>query len=253
MNIIIIEDELLMANELATFISDFDSDNKVVAQLQTVSDAIDYLQKNDMPDLFFSDIQLPDGLSFEIFQAVNCKVPVVFCTAFDAYSLKAFQANGIDYLLKPFDRNAIHRALEKVNRLIGKPEQAVNDYLELLHSFLNTKSSLVKNILVYKGDKIIPISIDEIAIARIDNGSTYIVNFDSKQWPTDESLDSLQQIFGQTFYRVNRQFLVNRKAVRHVSKYFARKLLVEVRIDFPDKLIISKARASDFLKWIRSQ
>ena len=252
MNIVIIEDEPLMAEELATLISDFDGKNEIVAKLKTVSEAIEYLQKNEMPDLFFSDIQLADGLSFEIFQAVNCMVPVVFCTAFDHYSLKAFEANGIEYLLKPFDRSAIHQAMTKVERLIGKKNHQMNDYSNLMNAFLNARTSDIKNILIYKGDKIIPISTSNIALAKIENGLTYIIDFDSKKWQSEESLDALQNILGHQFYRINRQFIVNRKAVKYASKYFARKLLLEVSIDIQDELMISKAKAADFLNWMKS-
>ncbi|MBB3696535.1 LytTR family transcriptional regulator DNA-binding domain-containing protein [Flammeovirga yaeyamensis] len=253
MKIVIIEDEYLMAEELESLIINYNTDNEVVAKLTTVEESISYLNEHPMPDLFFSDIQLPDGLSFEIFDEINCKVPVVFCTAYDEYALEAFKVNGIDYILKPFDNNTIGNTLEKVNRMMSQKQPIREDFSSIIAELRGaSKNTVKKNILIFKGEKIIPINTTEIAYSYLEAGVTYIYTFDNQKYVTDQSLDTLESNLGNTFYRVNRQFLVNREAIDHVSKYFARKLLVEMKLkNVPDQIVVSKAKASDFLRWLQ--
>ncbi|ALO14089.1 Transcriptional regulatory protein YpdB [Salinivirga cyanobacteriivorans] len=252
MRIIIIEDEALMAEELETLILEYNSNYSIEAKLATIDEAVEYLQNNPMPDLFFSDIQLPDGLSFEIFQEIKCNVPIVFCTAYDEYALEAFKVNGIDYILKPFDSKIISDTLEKVNKILNKPTFKQGDFESLLSAFLDNKDLITKkNILIFKGERIIPIDTNEIALAYLDSGVTYIYTFDSEKFAAEQTLDKLESSLGVDFYRINRQFLVRRNAIEHVSKYFARKLLVATKIDVSEQIIVSKAKASSFLKWLQ--
>ncbi|NME66998.1 LytR/AlgR family response regulator transcription factor [Flammeovirga aprica] len=252
MNIVIIEDEYLMADELESLILEYSSDHAIQAKLTTVDEAIEYLKHNPMPDLFFSDIQLPDGLSFEIFQEVNCKVPIVFCTAYDEYALEAFKVNGIDYILKPFDNTTITETLQKVDRMIKSNSHDTQDFNSIIAELSGVpKKNVKKNILIFKGEKIIPVNTLQIALIHLDSSVTYIYTFDGEKYPTDQSLDTLESSLNSDFYRINRQFLVNRNAINHVSKYFARKLLVETQVDIPEDIVVSKAKASDFLKWLQ--
>lgn len=252
MRIIIIEDEQLMADELESLILEYNKENVIEAKLTTVGEAIDYLKENKMPELFFSDIQLPDGLSFEIFQEIKCTVPIVFCTAYDNYALDAFKANGIDYILKPFDNKSIVETLDKVFRIIGNSQDSIKDFSRILSEFnSNQQPGLKKNILIHKGEKIIPINTNEIALAHLDSGITYIYTYKNEKFAAEQSLDSLEKILGPEYYRINRQFLVERNAIDHVSKYFARKLLVITKLTVSEQIIVSKAKASNFLKWLQ--
>ncbi|KXX68462.1 LytTR family DNA-binding domain-containing protein [Flammeovirga sp. SJP92] len=250
MNIVIIEDEYLMADELESLILEYSSEHTIVTKLTTVDESIEYLKSNPMPDLFFSDIQLPDGLSFEIFQEIKCEVPIVFCTAYDEYALEAFKVNGIDYILKPFDNNTIIETLRKVDRIIN--HHVPQDFNSIIAELSGTpKKNIKKNILIFKGEKIIPVNTQQIALIHLDSSVTYIYTFDGEKYASDQSLDTLESNLNADFYRINRQFLVNRNAINHVSKYFARKLLVETQIEIHEDIIVSKAKASDFLKWLQ--
>lgn len=252
MKIVIIEDEHLMADELESLILDYSKENIIEAKLATVGEAIDYLKSKTMPDLFFSDIQLPDGLSFEIFQEVKSEVPIVFCTAYDEYALEAFKVNGIDYILKPFDSKTIAVTLDKVNRLIRQDKAIPDDFGSIIAALSSdTDNNAKKNILIHKGEKIIPISTSEIALVHLDSSITYIYTFNSDKYVTEQSLDTLEKMLGHNFYRINRQFLVNRNAIDHVSKYFARKLLVKSTLNISEQIIVSKAKASDLLRWLQ--
>ncbi|WP_044204471.1 LytTR family DNA-binding domain-containing protein [Flammeovirga sp. OC4] len=252
MKIVIIEDEYLMADELESLILEYGPDNSVEAKLTTIDESIEYLKNNPMPDLFFSDIQLPDGLSFEIFQEIKCEVPIVFCTAYDEYALEAFKVNGIDYILKPFDNIIISETLQKVNRMIKSNVQNTTDFTSVIEELSGeTKKKVKKNILIFKGEKIIPVKTHQIALIHLDSSVTYIHTFDGEKYTTDQSLDNLESCLNEEFYRINRQFLVNRNAIHHVSKYFARKLLVETQVNISEDIIVSKAKASDFLRWLQ--
>jgi len=252
MKIIIIEDEHLMAEELESLILDYDSKNDILAKLTTVSEAIDFLKTNPMPDLFFTDIQLPDGLSFEIFQEIPCDAPIIFCTAYDEYALQAFKANGIDYILKPFDDNAIGEALDKVKRITRQNQNTTDDFLRVITALTNKQDTASKNnILIHKGEKIIPLNASKIALVHIDSGATHVYTFNSEKFVAEQSLGTMETNLGDNFYRINRQFLINRDAIDHVSKYFARKLLVIPKFSIEEQIIVSKAKASHFLKWLQ--
>lgn len=251
MRIVIIEDEYLMAEELESLILAYSSENNIVAKLSTIDEAIDYLKNNNAPDLIFSDIQLADGLSFEIFKEVEHFAPVVFCTAFDEYALEAFKANGIDYILKPFDNKRISETLTKINRLRSNNQ---NDTIKNVVNDLTARSkhNIKTNILIFQGEKIIPINISDIALIQLEAGIPYLHTFDAKKYVTEHTLDTLENDLGSSFYRVNRQFLINRKAIHHVSKYFARKLLIESIVKVEEQIIVSKAKSSDFLNWLQA-
>lgn len=253
MRIIIIEDEYLMAEELESLILEYSPENTIEAKLSTIDEAIDYLKNNTEPDLIFSDIQLADGLSFEIFKEVENLAPVVFCTAYDEYALEAFKANGIDYILKPFDNKRIGETLTKINRLKSNNSSQNDNFKNVIHD-LSTRNqhSIKTNILIFKGDKIIPINTSDIALVQLETGVPYLHTFDAKKYVTEHTLDTLENNLGTNFYRVNRQFLINRKAIHHVSKYFARKLLIEPKLTIEEQIIVSKAKSSEFLNWLQA-
>ncbi|AKD04990.1 LytTR family DNA-binding domain-containing protein [Pontibacter korlensis] len=253
MRIVIIEDEPLTAEDLAETLQQVDSAIEIEAVLASVKSAVAYFQVNEFPDLIFSDIQLGDGLSFEIFKAVPTSTPVVFCTAYDAYALDAFKANGIDYVLKPFSSASINETLQKYKKLqqnLSKPEPSIKNILDLFENRLSQKRS---SILVYQRDKIIPLPVAEIAISYVENQLTRVVCFDGKSYVVNHTLDELESMLAPQFFRANRQYLVNHKAVKEASQYFGRKLHVALTIPFQDEVIVSKAKSPKFLDWLANQ
>ena len=252
MNVIIIEDEHLMAEALREEISQADPSIMIVAQLTSIKEAIEYLGKNDFPDLFFSDIELSDGLSFEIFKRTNNTVPIIFCTAYNHYALEAFQVYGVDYLLKPFDSNDIHAALTKYKSLMTARLESNIDYNAIVQLLDSRKLEKQNSVLIYRGDKIVPLPSREVAVAALEKGVVYVYTFNNKRYSVNYNMERLHHLLGENFYRVNRQYIISRKAVDQVSQYFARKLLVHLNFDFKAELVVSKANASDFLRWLET-
>jgi DNA-binding LytR/AlgR family response regulator len=254
MKILIVEDELKAAKSLATLITALRPNAVIVGQLQSVERAIDYLTHNPQPDLIFMDIQLADGLCFEIFKAVRVQCPVVFCTAFGEYTMDAIKANGIDYLLKPFSRQDLQLAFEKVENFRNFFQQHGQQLdLEGLLKKIGVDEGK-KSFLVFKSNKYTTVQTDQIAFLYIHNELSTIVTFQGQEYTIDQSLDQLQaSLSASQFYRLNRQYLVNFSAIKEVEHYFARKLFVKLVVATPDKLLIGKEKTSGFLAWLENR
>jgi DNA-binding LytR/AlgR family response regulator len=250
MRIVIIEDEPLTADDLRETILNAIADAQIIACLNSVRSAVAWFEANDAPDLIFSDIQLGDGLCFDIFKTVSIRTPVIFCTAYDEYALKAFDANGIDYILKPFDKKSIEAAFRKYNTLKQNFTGENSKLNEIIRMFENSKKPMQSSVLVYKKDKIIPVRQDDIALYYIENEITHLITFDCITYTINQTIEKLEEMSGDHFFRVNRQFLINRKAVKEASAYFARKLSLKLTIPFKETITVSKNKVSDFLNWL---
>jgi DNA-binding LytR/AlgR family response regulator len=253
MKIFIIEDEVQTAKDLKNSIERLRPDLKVTAIVDSVASALLWLKKNNSPDLIFSDIQLGDGLSFEIYKKFKITCPVIFCTAFDEYAIQAFKNNGIDYLLKPISDKDLMQSIEKVEML--RPSVSIHYDVGLLQKLLdeiNGKDKKYKNaFLIPYRDKLIPIDIDDIRLFRLVNEATQIVTADNKIFSFNQSLDILEkQINPKVFYRANRQNIIAYGAIKEVEHDSERKLRLNLMLPGVDPIIISKAKASEFLKWI---
>ncbi|MGV8134022.1 MAG: LytR/AlgR family response regulator transcription factor [Mangrovibacterium sp.] len=251
MRIVIIEDEELTANDLSETIRKVEPSAQIVAVLKSVREAVEFFSKDECsPDLIFSDIQLGDGLSFEIFKRTACTAPVIFCTAYDEYALEAFKTNSINYLLKPFSQKTVSDALEKYKALQNSFLKSGLNYEMILGLFGNDKNRKPGSLLVYHKDKIFPVKLDQIAVFYIENEITCMLTLASTIHPVNKTLEELEQLTTDQFFRANRQILINRKAIREVSQYFGRKLSVSLVIPFNQKIIVSKEKSTDFLKWL---
>lgn len=249
MRIVIIEDELLTANDLAATLKKVAPQAEIVAILGAVRESIDFFEANKTHiDLIFSDIQLGDGLSFEIFQRVAVHTPIIFCTAYDEYALNAFKVSSIHYMLKPFSVKTVSDALEKFQDLKTSLTQKNPEYDTLLNLLSNRKGQ--GSVLVYQHDKILPIKIDSIALIFIEHEITYLITFENTRLVINKTLEELEHIAGPNFYRANRQYLVNRKAIKDSSQYFGRKLAINLIIPFEEKITVSKTKATEYLEWL---
>jgi len=253
MNIIIIEDELRTAKSLENIILGLRPEAKIVGQYQSVEKSVEALTGSVQPDLIFMDIQLADGLSFEIFKSVKITSPVIFCTAFDEYSLEAFKRNGVDYVLKPFSKEDIQEAFRKVDELKNFFQQkAIPDMGDLL-SRLGSPAGKT-SFLVFKNQKYTTVHTDNIAFFYIRNDATSMMCFDQQEYAVSQSLDQITAaVSPKQFFRVNRQYLVNFKAIKEVEHYFARKLLVKLAIPSPEKLLVPKEKTGGFLQWMENR
>lgn len=247
MKIVIIEDEAYTAEDLHETLLRINSAIEVVAILPSVKEAIAYFQTNIAPDLIFSDIQLGDGLSFEIFHTIPVRAPVIFCTAYDEYALNAFEVNGIEYVLKPFNSQTISLAIEKYKSL----KLLLNDNSKLYELFKSKETSRQSLIVHYK-DKIIPFAFDQIALFFIENEISYLYTFDQRKYAISKSLDEIERLAGSSFFRVNRKYMLHRKAIKDAARYFNRKLLVNLNTDFlsDEPITVGKTKSSEFLNWL---
>lgn len=253
MNIVIIEDELKTARSLENILKEIRPSSRITGPYQSIEESVEALSELPQPDLIFMDIQLADGLSFEIFKSVEIVCPVIFCTAFDEYSLEAFKRNGVDYVLKPFSKEHIVSALEKVDGLKNFFQQkAIPDLSELLNRI--TPTSDKTSFLVFKHQKYTTVQTTQIAFFYIQNESTTIKCFDGQEFSLNQSLDQIAGSVSKIqFFRVNRQYLVNFSAIKEIEHYFLRKLYVKLVIETPEPLLINKEKSPSFLAWMENR
>lgn len=249
MKALIIEDEVLAAQSLQKLITEVAPDTEVIATLQSIDESVAWFDENPMPDLVFMDIHLADGSSFTIFEQVQITCPVIFTTAYDEYALKAFEVSSIDYLLKPINRNALTRAMNKYNNLIANnstDNQAITDIIQKLGSIKKHKSCF----LVPERDKLIPILTTNIAYFYIDTKTVKAITLDEHTYYMNQTLDDIMmQLNPDDFFRANRQFIVSRKAIKDLTIWFGNKLSLNMSVNIPEKIIISKAKVSEFKNW----
>jgi len=254
MKIVIIEDEVQTAWDLQNSIQQLQPDFEVVATLDSVEAGLEWFNQNEQPDLIFSDIQLGDGLAFEILQEVNLTCPVIFCTAYDEYALRAFQNNGVDYLLKPIKQESLKKSLDKFN-LFKNPKTKNNSSIlqglmeEITKNFKSYKSTF----LVSFRDKMIPVKTDDILFFKITDDTVELYTNSNNRYRLPWSLDQIETMVDpRLFYRANRQYLIAYQAVKEVENYFDRKLLIKIDQLNSEPIIISKGKAADLLKWLEN-
>lgn len=249
MKVIIIEDEKLTAKDLAKTLISVDGDIEIVKTIHSVEEGLLFFEKNPQTDLIFSDIELGDGLSFDIFQKHQNTSPIIFCTAYQQYMLDAFKTAGIDYVLKPFNKASIERALLKFKSLKENFNKPGTDFTEIFDAIKENLFRKVSSVIVHQGEKMIPINGNDIAFFFIENDCVFAYTFEQKKFLVNQKLETLERSFPD-YFRANRQFLINRKAVKDASHYFNRKLVVNLNIPFKEKVIIGKLKIKDFLHWL---
>ncbi|OJV13254.1 MAG: DNA-binding response regulator [Dyadobacter sp. 50-39] len=254
MNIIIIEDEIKTAKALKQLILSILPTARIKATIASIETAVSHLSQNKSPDLIFMDVQLADGLCFEIFKEVNVRCPVIFCTAYDEYALEAFKSNGVDYVLKPFSVESVAAAVQKVVNLknfFQTRENALPDFEALLERIgVNGK----KGFLVFKDNKYVTLLTEKIAFFFIKDETPMLMTFDQQQYQANQPLDEVHHLLAESqFFRVNRQYLINYSAVKEVEHYFGRKLFVRLSIPTPEKLIVGKEKSVQFLNWLENR
>lgn len=250
MKVVIIEDENVTAKDLKRTLLELEPDIEIGAILHSVEEGIEYFADNADTDLIFSDIQLGDGLSFEIFKKMEHPVPIIFCTAYNSYFSEAFETTGIDYILKPFNKATIEKSLSKYLTLEKKFTQNKEIYKEQLTA-LELKVTPQKNaVIIRQANKIIPLGANAIALFFIDNRYTYAYTFTQEKFIVSENLEDLEKAFAPSFFRANRQFLINRKAVKDATQYFNRKVVVNLTVPFKDQILVGKLKISSFVEWL---
>ncbi len=251
MKIVIIEDEQKTAKNLGKAILSVLPQAEILHYIESVEEGRTFFQNTTDIDLIFSDIQLGDGLCFDIFEKINIEIPIIYCTAYNEYALRAFKNFGIDYILKPFSESDIQQAIQKYQALSAKSNSTKNNVnAELIAEIKRQLSPKKTAVIVFRGDKIIPIETESIAFLYIENTIVYAFTFDGKKLSTTYKLDDLEQKLYPQFFRANRQFLVNRKAIKEASQYFNRKIQIHLTISFSEVILVGKEKVTLFLNWL---
>ena len=244
---LIIEDETAAARNLQVVLGEMYPQLEIVATVESVEDSCEWLEQNPMPDLVFMDIHLADGNAFRIFDKTTISCPIIFTTAYDQYALEAFRVNSIDYILKPLKKGDVERA---VGKFLSFTAPQRDNYAQKVVKMV-AEDRRNTTLLVQIKDRIIPIEEGQIAFFHTSDEKVSVTTMEGKTFPVDGTLESLYTRFaGKEFYRANRQFIISRKAIKDISVWFGSRLAVNLSVATPERIIISKARTSDFKGWL---
>lgn len=247
-NVVVIEDEEANSDRLKRMILNLRRNYQIIQILCSINTSVKWLKTHDHPDLIFMDIQLSDGVSFEIFNQIELNCPVIFTTAYDEFAIKAFKFNSIDYLLKPVQTDELEFAIKKFE---GLESSASNKYPELkkLLNLIDKKDFRTRFLVPYK-DGFKQLNVDSISYFFSEFGTTYAISFDGEKNLIDQPLESLEEQLDQRqFFRANRQYLVSSDSIKHVHNHFNSKLKVELK-QLKDGIIISRLKATSFKEWL---
>ncbi len=251
MRILIVEDEPLAAAQLAAHISALRPDAQIVSVCDTVKAVVAWMDSNEAPDLAFFDIQLGDGLSFEIFERIDSRVPVIFTTAFNEYAIRAFKVNSIDYLLKPVDRNELEQALSKFEQL-SKPEPSTISPA-IISEIVNSlgKKNYKERFLVKVGAHLRIIETSEILYFYSFEKGTYAKLNDGKDYLLDQTLELIEGMIDPAqYFRINRKHLVALKAITDVVAYSNSRLKLKVKHPNEDDFLVAREKVKEFKNWL---
>jgi two-component system LytT family response regulator len=250
MNVILVEDELSARQNMLAIFEELDLNINVMACLESIEDAVKWIESNPKPELGFFDIQLADGTSFEIFEKIQVSFPVVFTTAFDEYAIKAFKVNSIDYILKPIKKSDIEFAINKCQNL-EKQTSTEKKLLDILNTITNKTHFEKKTILIDQYDGFLPVAVSDFALFFIEKGIVYGLTKNEEEHIISGTLDEVENRLSEIdFFRANRQFIVSRKAIIAVKNYFNGRLLLKTKPKIKEQVLISKARVYIFKKWL---
>jgi DNA-binding LytR/AlgR family response regulator len=247
MKVIILEDEARAANHLERLLAKVVPNMTVISKLESVRDSIKFLQSNEEPELIFSDIQLADGLSFEIYNQVAVRCPIIFTTAYDHYAVEAFKTNGIDYLLKPIEEERLRQAIEKAAHF------SPGLLLEKILSITNIASdkTFKSRFMVKIGDKIKSIPVEEILVFYIQEKSSFIHTKDKRTYCIDYTLDQLEPMLNpESYFRINRKYIVSINACTNILVWTNSRLRLKIDGIDDSEIIVARERVQDFKNWL---
>ena len=250
MNVIIIEDEKPSARRLQRMLKALDVDTQTM--LHSVEESIEWFQNNKHPDLIFLDIQLSDGLSFEIFETIEIKSAIIFTTAYDEYALQAFKLNSIDYLLKPIDDEELTQAVKKFKERSPKQQAVTLDFNDIKKLLVNPIGREYKKRFSIKvGQHLKLINIEDIECFYSENKGTYLYTNEGRNYLLDTTLEQLEdELEPQTFFRINRKFFVNINAIKDMVSYTNSRLQIKLNSYNEQEVIVARERVKDFKAWL---
>lgn len=252
MNVLIVEDEIYAAQGLEKMLRTIEPGLNVLRVIGSVEETIEYLLENPTIDLIFMDIQLSDGISFEIFSETKVEYPVIFTTSYDEYAIKAFQVNSVDYLLKPIEKAALQKSIDKYKKLFATPTQ--NKQIEqMLAQISFVKKEYKSRLLVKTAKGMLTLPIEEVAYIYIDSQMVFVKTTSNQRFALEKTLDELEkQLDPSKFFRLNRQFIVSVKAINAIHNYFNNTLKIELKPPIDREIIVSRYTVKSFKDWFDS-
>jgi two-component system response regulator LytT len=257
MRILIVEDEDLAVKKLKKTLQVVDEEATVVGEADSIKSTVSWLENNPSPDLILMDVELADGQSFEIFNHIKVKSPVIFITSYDEYALKAFKVNSVDYLLKPVQKEDLEAAINKfkeMKKLYSEEAEAKSDVdLELLMKKLQNLQSKEyrKRFLVKHGQKLVSVEVGEIAYFFSDGRLNFFKTTDNRKFVVDYTMDELNDMLNpDEYFRISRSFFISVNSVDQIHDYFGNRLLLQLKPDTEKEVIVSREKVSDFKNWL---
>jgi two-component system, LytTR family, response regulator len=252
MKIFIVEDEELAVKKLQKTLLAIDANLEVTGTADSIATAVEWLQTNDRPDLILMDIELADGQSFEIFNLIEVKSPVIFTTSYDEYALKAFKVNSVDYLLKPIQKDELEAAISKFQQMKenfqdGKSaDTQISSLVKELQQTLHQKE-FRKRFLVKHSQKLISIEVDRIAYFFSDDRLNFFKSYDDKKYVIDYTMDEIEQMLDpEQFFRINRAFIVSIKSIDQIQEYFGNRLKLNLKPLIDKEALVSREKVASF-------
>ncbi len=252
MKILIIEDEELAVKKLRKTLEAVDSTAEVVGVTDSIKSSVEWLQQNATPDLVLMDIELADGQSFEIFNLVEVKSPVIFTTSYDEFALKAFKVNSVDYLLKPVQKEELQSAINKFNKLnpAGNNDISLDHLVKELQQKLQPKE-FRKRFLVKHAQKLVSIEVGEIAYFYSDGRLNFFKTNDNRKFVVDYTMDELAEMLDpEKYFRISRSFYVSINSVDKIDDYFGNRLVLGLKPAVDKEALVSREKVTEFKKWM---
>lgn len=250
MRVVIFEDEKLASERMVELIKEIRPSAEILTSLKSVEAALLWLAGNEEPDLIVSDIQLLDGSSFEIFSQHKINCPVIFTTAYNEYAIKAFEVNSVDYLLKPIQKQKLSKALDKYDERTKGQSAGIN-VEEIKKALQSDQKQYKSRFLVKFGQRIKAIPTEKIAYFYSQDKLTYLVSFEGKKLPLDQTLEELESLIDpQNYFRVNRKFIVHFDSVTDIHPYFKGRVKLDIKPSSEEDIVISSEKTPLFKKWL---
>jgi len=253
MRILIIEDEFYAAKRLKSMILQELPDAIILDILDSVEDSIQWLASHVEPNLIFCDIQLADGLSFQIFEKIHVKCPIIFTTAYDDYALNAFKVNSIDYLLKPIEQKAMQKAINKYQEFFPQTASSEFNWKNITKEMFNPKGQYKQRFLIKTGSAYAYLNCSSIHLISSEDGLSFSFNKENKKQLIDKSLDVLEkELDPNYFFRISRKHIVSLASIKKAHAYLNSRLKLEIAIPTTEDLIVSREKVKKFKEWLDS-
>lgn len=251
MRILIIEDEHYASKRLKSLIEQELPDANILEIIDTVEESVLWLSSHVEPNLIFMDIQLADGLSFQIFDKVKVNCPIIFTTAYDEYALNAFKVNSIDYLLKPLEQEALRKSINKYQQMYPATSKNDHNWKSITKDIFQPSGNFKQRFLVKTGNSYSYLKSDEIAILYSEDGLSFALSNKGKKILLDHTLDKIEALLDPNkFFRISRKHIVSVDSIQKINPYFNNRLTLELNQNCTEQLIVSRQKVKDFKMWL---